>query len=127
MAINDEQWQEMSNQFQQAFKDLESLQEAYWESLTKEQQLDVFCSVVRRLCKGELDEKRSYRGILYDTFEWGPEAYATAQMAGFLELHNAIWRQEEVREIINEVLTQLDIEPDPDIIKEVFSKHGLWA
>ena len=48
-------------------------------------------------------------------------------MAGFLELHNAIWRAEKVRSIINEVLEQLDITADPEVIEEVFNKNGLWV
>ena len=65
-------------------------QEAFWSTLTKEQQLMAFCHVIRQVAKAELEDQRSYRGILYDVFGFGPEAYSYARAAGFMDLHNAI-------------------------------------
>jgi hypothetical protein len=65
----------------------------FWNSLTQDQQLLAFCEVISRLVQGELVDKKSYRGILYDTFEFGIDSYVTAQISGFLELHNAIDRK----------------------------------
>lgn len=87
--------EDASNAFQEVMKMLLDEQEEFWAGLSKEDQLKVFCCVVRRLAKGELEDKRSYRGILYNTFGFGPEAYAQAQEAGFLSLHNAIFDVEE--------------------------------
>lgn len=81
---------EMSNQFTEAFELIEKEQERYWNSLTKEQQLMVFCAISRRIVEGELEAKGSYRYILYEVFGFGPEAYAPAQMAGYMTLHNSI-------------------------------------
>ena len=69
---------------------MEDEQEQYWNSLSKEQQLNAFCAVVRRIYKGELEDNGTYRYILYNIFGFGPEAYVQAQIAGFLSLHNAI-------------------------------------
>lgn len=76
--------------FDKLFDELKREEEEFWATLSPEQQLLVFCAVVRRLNKGELQEQRSYRGILYDVFGFGPESYARAQHAGFLALHNSI-------------------------------------
>jgi hypothetical protein len=65
----------------------------FWNSLTQDQQLLAFCEVVSRLVQGELVDKKSYRGVLYDTFEFGIDSYVTAQISGFLELHNSIVRK----------------------------------
>jgi hypothetical protein len=65
----------------------------FWNSLTPDQQLLAFCEVVSRLVQGELVDKKSYRGVLYDTFEFGIDSYVTAQISGFLELHNSIVRK----------------------------------
>jgi hypothetical protein len=62
----------------------------FWNSLTPDQQLDAFCAVVKRIKQGELVEGRSYRGVLYSTFGFGPEAYGMAQVAGYLDIHNAL-------------------------------------
>ena len=62
----------------------------FFNSLSKEEQLLVFCEVVSKLVKSELKDKRSYRGVLYEEFGFGPDAYVKAQVSGFLELHNSI-------------------------------------
>lgn len=74
-----------------ALKEIENEQETYWNSLSKEEQLKVFCCVVRRIYEGEIAERRSYRGVLYDTFGFGFEAYVQAQDAGYLAIHNSIF------------------------------------
>ena len=127
MKFGDDEWQEMTAQFERSFKDLETQQEEYWAGLTKDQQLDLFCCVVRRLVKGEIVDNRSYRGILYDTFGWGPEAYAVAQMAGYINLHNAIFKKERIHEILVDVLKDVEIDIDPEVLNQALGKHGVWV
>lgn len=81
---------DISNAFNEAMQLVEDESEKYWNSLSKDEQLKVFCAVSRRIFDGELKQKRSYRGVLYDVFQFGPEAYAPAQMSGYLSIHNAI-------------------------------------
>lgn len=64
--------------------------EDFWNSLNSDQQLQVFCAVVSRIHQGELEEKKSYRGVLYEVFGFGPEAYVHAQHAGYMDIHNSI-------------------------------------
>lgn len=68
----------------------EKRSEDLWNSLTKEQQLDVFCAVVRRIYQGEIIDQGSYRHVLYSVFGFGLESYAQAQLAGYLTIHNSI-------------------------------------
>jgi hypothetical protein len=82
--------EEISKTFQEVFDEIEKEQEEYWNSLTEEDQLKAFCAVSRRIFQGEIEKKGSYRYVLYDVFGFGPEAYAQAQMAGYLAIHNAI-------------------------------------
>jgi hypothetical protein len=77
--------------FMEAMKNFEDESESYWNSLNKEQQLQTFCAVVRRIYRGEIEERGTYRYVLYDVLEFGPEAYARAQMAGYLDIHNLIF------------------------------------
>lgn len=79
---------------------LEDDSEKKWNALSKQDQLDYFCAVVRRIFKGEIEDKRSYRGVLYSVFEFGPEAYAPAQNAGYLAIHNAIYDAEHERDLL---------------------------
>lgn len=69
----------------------EQEEEQYWNQLTKDEQLLAFCAVVRRICKGDLVERGTYRHVLYDTFGFGPDSYMRAQLAGYLELHNVLY------------------------------------
>ena len=83
--------EETSNAFMNAMNKIKDEQEAYWDSLTKEEQLKAFCAVARRIHKGEVELRGSYRYVLYNVFGFGPEAYAQAQLAGYLDIHNAIF------------------------------------
>lgn len=83
--------EEASKTFNEAMKSIEDKSEQYYNSLTKEQQLDVFCAVSRRIYRGEIEEQGSYRYVLYQVFGFGPEAYAQAQCAGYLAIHNSIY------------------------------------
>lgn len=83
--------EETSNAFMTAMNILKDEQEVYWDSLSKEEQLKAFCAVARRIHKGEVELRGSYRYVLYNVFGFGPEAYAQAQLAGYLDIHNAIF------------------------------------
>lgn len=76
--------------FIEAMNLVEKDSEDYWNSLSKEDQLRAFCAVSRRIYQGEIVDHGSYRHVLYGVFGFGPEAYASAQMARYLEIHNAI-------------------------------------
>jgi hypothetical protein len=62
----------------------------WWENLPTEQQQAAFFNVCRLIYKGDVEQKRSYRGVLYDTFGWGPEAYVLGMEARYMEIHNLI-------------------------------------
>lgn len=91
MDLNSQEWQDLSNEFNRAMNEIEQHSENKWNALSKEDQLDYFCAVVRRIHQGEVEDSRSYRGVLYDVFGFGPEAYGSAQMAGYLDIHNLIY------------------------------------
>lgn len=114
---------ESGNAFLKAANEYQDMANTYYSSLEPEEQLWAFCAVVEKLCKGELDENRSYRGILYDTFGWGPEAYAAAQHAGFLGLHNAIYRFEDLEHVLSNTLKELEITVEPDKLSQALARH----
>ena len=61
-----------------------------WNSLTKEQQLQLFYVVTNKLYVGEILDQGTYRHVLYSVFGFGPDAYIVGMNSGFLELHNKI-------------------------------------
>ena len=91
-------------------EEIKAGEEAVWNRLSKTEQLQVFCAVVRRIHEGELVQGRSYRGVLYDTFGFGLEAYMRAQLAGYMDLHNAIFTHDELKEEIKNEWKRVAIE-----------------
>ena len=94
--MNEEQndpWQDFSESYEKAMKEIEQRQEEYWNSLSKDDQLKAFCAVVRRIVQAELKDKGSYRWALYDVFGFGPEAYVQGMECGFMALHNLIEKE----------------------------------
>jgi len=85
-----EDWQEISKHFNDVMKRVETEQEVFWNTLTKEEQLKAFCAVSRRIYQAEIVDQGSYRHALYTVFGFGPEAYAQAQLAYYLAIHNSI-------------------------------------
>lgn len=101
--------------------------EAFWDSLSVDEQLKAFCAVVRRIHKGEIEERGSYRYVLYDVFGFESDAYMVAQDAGYLEIHNAIFDGENVGKLIKEFCEKhMDITNDnlqEQINNFIFKKH----
>ena len=93
---------EISRAWNEAMQEIENASENYWNSLTKEQQLDAFCAVCRRIRRGDIVDKGTYRYVLYQIFEFGPEAYAPAQLAGYLDIHNSIFDADHDDKLLQE-------------------------
>ena len=115
-----ENFEEISNAFNEAMKYVEEEQEKYWNSLSEEEQLKVFCAVCRRIYKGEILDRRSYRGVLYGVFGFGPEAYAQAQVAGYLSIHNAIFTSEQEHQTLQHFAKWLMIENAEEKVNEYY-------
>ena len=114
---------ESGREFAKASDEWQQMANSYFSSLEPEEQLWAFCSIVEKLCKGELDDRRSYRGVLYDTFGWGPEAYAAAQHAGFLGLHNSIYRFDDLEHVMSNTLKELEIEVDSEKLRDALARN----
>jgi hypothetical protein len=80
----------MADEFKKAQEFIKEQQEQFWNSFSKQHQLDLFCAVVRRIYQAEIVERRSYRGTLYDVFGFDADAYGLAMEAGYVTLHNSI-------------------------------------
>lgn len=115
----------MNDDFQQYEKEFSEERKNFFQSLTKEQQLLVFCEVVHKLYKAEILEKKSYRGVLYGEFNFDKNSYLLAQMSNFLELHNSIVLEEEsynLTNLIQKILNSYGIYPVKEEIEEKLDK-----
>lgn len=86
---------------EQVEKEYDEDAEDFWNSLSKDDQLKAFYSVVKRLHDGEIVKGGSYRYVLYDIFGFGLESYMIGHAAGYLELHNHILSDKEYREYLD--------------------------
>ena len=73
-------------------KETEIEMNEWWGSLSKDEQMKAFYSVVKRIVDGELVQEGSYRYVLYQVFGFGTESYMLGMMCGYMELHNSIER-----------------------------------
>lgn len=115
--------EEAQNEFVRVFKEIELEQEQHWNSLSKEDQLKCFCAVVRRIYEGDIEKQGSYRYVLYDIFGFGPEAYAQAQMAGYLAIHNAIFTQSQEERLLQEFAQHCGIENSEAMVTSWYMKN----
>lgn len=118
MPLTEEQSQALADSYNEAMKSIEVEQEAYWNSLSKDEQLKVFCAVVRRIVQAELRDKGSYRWALYDVFGFGLESYVQGMDCGFMALHNAIYADDHDQRLLEAFCKQHNIEDSENKIKE---------
>lgn len=70
----------------------------FWNKLSYEDKCNAFHAVVSRIFEGEIKEKRSYRGVLYDVFGFDADMYSRGMDCGFMSLHNSIMDDEQFNE-----------------------------
>lgn len=127
MDFNSPEWKELSEQYCKAADDYQASAMELWNSLPYDDRLKLFCAVCGLIYEGDIKRKGTYRYVLYDVCGFGPDAYATAQHAGYLSIHNAIFDSEHIDEAIKDFVTNhLDVTKDnldEQISKFVLKQH----
>ena len=82
---------EFGEAWEAAFLEYENKNDAWWNSLTEEEREDAFYAVVKRIYKGDVEQKGTYRWVLYDVFGFDPGMYMRGMDCGYLNLHNIIF------------------------------------
>lgn len=108
------------NQYARAMKEIEDSQESFWNSLTKEQQLACFCSVSRRIHRGEIVDRGTYRYVLYQIFGFGPEAYGAGMDCGYMAIHNSIFTPECERDLLVSFAKKLGVADPEDTVTNFY-------
>jgi len=81
---------DISTSFKEASAQYDQKAEEYWKSLPYEHQLQAFYIVTKRIHKGDIVEKGSYRYVLYDTFGFDFDSYIVGMDSGYLDIHNGL-------------------------------------
>lgn len=81
-----------TSMFEDAFdtKELMAADDEWWDSLSMEEQLRSFRQICKLIHKGDVQQRASYRGVLYDVFGWDAGAYGDGLMH-YMTIHNLIY------------------------------------
>ena len=76
--------------------------EKYWDSLSYDDKLMAFSSVVKRIVKGDLKDRGTYRYVLYDVFGFDMDSYGIGMQCGYMALHNSVVDIDELEQLKRE-------------------------
>lgn len=96
--------------FDEIEKEYDDEANSFWDGLSQDDKQRAFYSVVKRLVKGELRDRGTYRYILYYVFGFDSDSYFMGMNCGYMELHNSIYTQQEMRELRDRELAAKGIE-----------------
>lgn len=81
----------------------------YFDSLDTDNQLLIFFYVTNLIYENYFNDNGSYRGLLYDKFNFGPEAYSLGCDSGMFSIHNAISTPDEIEERFQKLIKFLKL------------------
>jgi hypothetical protein len=84
----------------------------YFESSDNDQKLLLFFHVTNLIFKNYFKDGGSYRALLYDKFEFGPESYSLGMDSGMFAVHNAISTPEDREEMLRLIVKNFNLELD---------------
>ena len=89
----------------------------YFDSLETDNQLLLFFHITNVIFENYFKDNGSYRGLLYDKFKFGPEAYSLGMDSGMFTLHNSISTPDENEERFNALMKFLKVELSKEDLK----------
>jgi hypothetical protein len=87
----------------------------YFESLETDNQLLLFFYITNVIFENYFNDNGSYRGLLYDKFGFGPEAYSLGCDSGMFTLHNAISTPDQLEERFQNLIKFFKLNLSKDI------------
>jgi hypothetical protein len=96
--LNSEEYKEFLRIEEEALKQYSLKAKEYFKSLDMDDQLLVFFHITNVIFENYFNDNGSYRGLLYDKFGFGPEAYSLGCDSGMFTLHNAISTPDQLEE-----------------------------
>ena len=112
--LNSDEYKELLKIEEQALGQYKQKAKEYFESLETDNQLLLFFHITNKIFENYYEDGGSYRGLLYDKFKFGPEAYSLGMDSGMFTLHNSISTPDENEEKFQKLMKFLDL----DLTKE---------
>lgn len=96
--LNSDEYKEYLKAEEQALEQYKQMAKECFDSLNTDNQLLLFFYFTNVIFENYFKDNGSYRGLLYDKFGFGPEAYSLGCDSGMFTLHNAISTPDELDE-----------------------------
>lgn len=117
--LNSEEYKEFLRIEEEALKQYSLKAKEYFKSLDMDDQLLVFFHITNVIFENYFNDIGSYRGLLYDKFGFGPEAYSLGCDSGMFTLHNSISNPEEIEERFKALMNFLKLDLSKEDMKSV--------
>ena len=108
--FNSDRWQELSKVMKEAQEIYEQEAEQFWSNLSYEDKLKAFYAVSKRIHKGDVEDKGSYRYVLYEIFGFEMESYGIGMDCGYMDIHNSIRTPDEIESIVRRILSESQLD-----------------
>jgi hypothetical protein len=99
--LNSDEYKEYLEIQEEALEQYTQKAKEYFDSLEIDNKLLLFFHITNTIFENYFKYNSSYRGLLYDKFGFGPEAYSLGMDSGMFALHNAISTPDELEERFN--------------------------
>jgi alpha-glucuronidase len=107
---NSDEHKELLKIQEEAFQQYEQKAKECYDSLGMDNQLLLFFYITNVIFENYFKDNGSYRGLLYDKFKFGPEAYSLGMDSGMFTLHNSISTPDENEERFQKLIKFLKLE-----------------
>jgi hypothetical protein len=108
--LNSDEYKELLKIEEEALEQYGQKAKEYFDSLETDNQLLLFFHITNVIFENYFKDNGSYRGLLYDKFKFGPEAYSLGMDSGMFTLHNSISTPDENEERFNALMKFLKVE-----------------
>jgi hypothetical protein len=112
--LNSDEYKEFLDMEVKAIEEYNQKAKEYFQSLEVENQHLLFFHITNTIFQNYFKDNGSYRGLIYDKFNFGPEAYSLGMDSGMFTLHNSISTPNEDEEKFQKLMKFLDL----DLTKE---------
>ena len=107
---NSDEHKELLKIQEEALEQYEQKAKEYYDSLGMDNQLLLFFYITNVIFRNYFKDNGSYRGLLYNKFGFGPEAYSLGMDSGMFALHNSISTPDESEERFNTLVAHLKLD-----------------